>query len=141
MPVGPDETEQLLSKLEAELAVHQKVIDERLAREEAERMHLENEVASWTRRREQAESKLEEITPRRNAMIQRRDQLRQLGSKGNFGRAMLWSMAASLLFMGATLPIAIIASKPQFFLVLLLEGFALLGGFGVIAWLDEGKDE
>jgi hypothetical protein len=141
MPVGPDETEQLLAKLEAELAGYQKVIDERLAREEAERMHLENEVAAWTQRREAAESKLELITPRKNAMIQRRNELRVLGSKGNFARAMAWSGAASVLFLGATLPLAIIASKPQFFLVLLLEAFGFLGGFGVAAWLDKGKDE
>lgn len=141
MPLGPDETEQLLQKLEAELAVHQKVIDERLAREDAERLELEQALESWTQRQEKAEVLLESATPRKNAMVQRRDLLRLTGAKGNLGWAMLWSGVASVLFLGATLSIALVAAKPAFFVVLLLEAFGLMGGLGLISWLDKGKDE
>lgn len=139
MPLGPDETEQLLQKLEAELAVHQKVIDERLAREDAERLDLEQKVESWTRRLETAEVQLEAATPRKNAMIQRRDLLRLTGSKGNFRRAMAWSTGAVVLFMGATVSLSMVASTKDFFFVLILEALGLTAGFGIAA-AAERKD-
>jgi hypothetical protein len=141
MPVAPDETEELLRKLEAELAEHQKKIDARLEREEKERSRLEEEVGAWTNRRDAAELMLELTSPRRNAMIQRRDELRLRGSKGNFTRAMLWSAGAWMLFMGATLAISVVAAKPDFFGVLLLELLGLGVGYGVSSWIDRGKEE
>ncbi|MFT3838638.1 MAG: hypothetical protein QM723_16790 [Myxococcaceae bacterium] len=138
MPVGTDETEQLLQKLEAELAEHQKVIDERLAREDAERLELEKAIESWTRRQEQAEVMLESATPRKNQMVHRRDELRLMGAKGNFRRAMAWSGAASLCFIGATVSLATVASSPHFFVITLIEAAALAGGFTLARWLDPG---
>jgi len=136
MPVAPDETEQLLEKLAAELAGHEATVKARKDREEVERQTLESALASWTVRRDDAERALEDTTPKRNAMIQRRDQLQLNGSKGNLVRALGWSYAASVLLLGATVPLVMFTGKVSFFAFLLGELSALGVGYGIVAWLN-----
>jgi len=140
MPVGPDETEQLLAKLEAELAEHEAIVRERKEKEDAERERLELTLASWIVRRDDAEKALEKTTPQRNAMIQLRDHLVLNGSKGNLVRALTWSYAASVLLLGATVPLAMFSGQSGFFAFLLGELAALAAGYGIVAWLNRSEE-
>ena len=130
----PDETQQLLSQLEAELATEQAKLDERLAREQARLDELTRAAEQYDARREQASAELEELLPRRDAMMKRRDVLRTLGAKADPIRAVLWGGLAVALTLGAVMPLA--ATPPDLFLVT-LGGAAVttaIGWFGVDLW-------
>ncbi len=128
MSVGPDETEQLLAKLEAELAAEQAKLDQRLAREQARLDELTRAKEEWEARGERAAAEHEQLKPKRDAMVARREELRRVGSKGSPLRAAFWTSLAGALTLGVVMPLS--ATPGAMFLVALCGA----GVTGSIAW-------
>ncbi len=130
--VGPDETEKLLEKLEAELWEKQARVDARVAREQARLDALTAEQEALEHRRVVAEGELARVIPRRDTMVKRRDQMRLDGSRGRPFRAALWSVFTSALTLGAVVPLASAHGGMPLLLLIGGDAVALLAGWSLV---------
>jgi hypothetical protein len=101
-----EETEQLVARLEAELAQKQALVDARLVREKAQLDELAAQKAELTAQREAEEAELIALAPKRDALLQLHTALLANGSRGSPPRAAFWSTIAVALTAGAIVPLA-----------------------------------
>lgn len=129
MPPPADETEDLLARLEAELATHRAEVDARLAAEKTRLDAAQAELDALARGKEEAEARLALVMPRRDALLAEREALQGQGSRGNKLKAALWGTAAVALTAGTIIPLPLVLMSHLFQPVLLLglPGAAAVG--------------
>jgi hypothetical protein len=136
MGAALDQTEELLAKLESELAPKQAAVDARLQREKAQLDALIAEQRELTIRKDNAVTLYAELSPQRDALVQQRDELRNTGSRGSRLRASLWSALAIGLTVVAVIPLSELQRHNNMFPTLLASIAAVTASSGVTAlWM------
>jgi hypothetical protein len=140
MGAALDHTEELLTRLEAELAPKEAQVDARLQREKTQLDALLAEHRDLSIRKDTAEARYAELSPQRDALVSERDELRAKGSRGNRLRASLWSAAALGLTLLSVIPLTELQRHNQMFPTLLAAVAAVTGSAGITAlWMRRKK--